>query len=432
MAYKGKKKSPFVAPPVKKTSKTQFDRRTVIAEKMLKIAGYPDLFDTLSKNQKKCLLCSHIDVPEIRSEKANTVPRHYVNNVHDELFDIMRANCVGDHSIGLSYMEFFSYGVGFMEVFKFTLTTTLYTDKQKEIISRGDDLESYKLLLNNSWSEIAAALSYEIRHYSQIQFRTYGHTMNWSIKHTTSLISYRLAIRLTSCESEHIYFFHKNLKRLAYRIWKGDFIEHNNQPVTIPVRKLFPYSNSDKSLDLFIQAHAIHRYKERFEIFDPTDRNYLLISSLFLDQEVKMGLDGPMIACTVKDTTFGYFPFTIQGDKLIVLTFLPLINDMTCEGKKFMDKFNLKKEDLLYLGMNKLGFFGDIDFDQIPVLKKALIDLELWGVKDFLDDWADSEKYEQVYDPTRTSFVKNFFEKQNLPIDNTHILEEIAAKQEAE
>ncbi|MDR3262060.1 MAG: hypothetical protein LBT78_09565 [Tannerella sp.] len=427
MAKKRKQKATVVRTSVGKTSKNQFDRRADIACKTLKAVGYPDIFDTLSKNQKKYLLSFTIEEPDIRSEKPNTVPRHYVNKIRNKIFDILRTNRVGDPSIGLSYMEFVSFGAGFMDTFKNSLTTMMFTDKQKEIISRGDDFNSYTELLRISWINIAAHLSQEIQRYSQIRFRTYGHTMEWSTKNIPLLLNNRLVIRLTSRESEKIHFRHKNLKRLAYRIWTGDAGMHNNMPVTIPVQKLFPYSDSDKNLELFIQAHAIHRYKERFDIFQPPGRNYLILSSLFLQQKVKMGFDGPMITCTVEDAAFGYFPFTVQGDKLFILTFLPPINDMTYEGKKFMDMFHLKKEDLIHLGMDKLSFYEDVDFEQIPVLEKALIDLDLFGVNDTL---VSLTNYEPEYDPARTAFVKSFFEKQCAQIDNSRILDELVAREE--
>jgi hypothetical protein len=102
---------------------------------------------------------------------------------------------------------------------------------------------------------------------------------------------------------------------------------------------------------------------------------------------------------------------------------------MTYEGKKFMDKYNLKKEDLAYLGMDKLSFFGDIDFEQVPLLEKDLIDMDLYGVKDFL---VGLDEYEPEYDSARTAFVKNFFEKQYAMTDYAHILNEIAAQEELE
>jgi hypothetical protein len=77
--------------------------------------------------------------------------------------------------------------------------------------------------------------------------------------------------------------------------------------------------------------------------------------------------------------------------------------------------------------MDKLSLFGDVDFEQIPVLEKALIDLDLCGVNDVLVGMID---YEPEYDSVRTAFVKSFFEKQCAQIDNSHILDELAAKEE--
>jgi hypothetical protein len=65
--------------------------------------------------------------------------------------------------------------------------------------------------------------------------------------------------------------------------------------------------------------------------------------------------------------------------------------------------------------MDKISFFVSIDFDQIPVLKHALIESKIWETKQALDNICKNNetlvaKYSEGIEQ-RTTFVKNFFDK---------------------
>jgi len=101
---------------------------------------------------------------------------------------------------------------------------------------------------------------------------------------------------------------------------------------------------------------------------------------------------------------------------------LPLASGNTPEGQKLYQLMALSKEEITYLGMDKLSFYSDVDFEQIPLLKQALIDSNIWGTKLELDHnrAEDYERYDnaakkeyQVKKLNRTQFVKNFLEKHN-------------------
>jgi hypothetical protein len=62
--------------------------------------------------------------------------------------------------------------------------------------------------------------------------------------------------------------------------------------------------------------------------------------------------------------------------------------------------------------MDKLSFFTLIDFDQIPILKQALIDSGVWKTKEEIERIrrnASAEPY--PVDMNKTLFVKKFFDK---------------------
>jgi hypothetical protein len=128
-----------------------------------------------------------------------------------------------------------------------------------------------------------------------------------------------------------------------------------------------------------------------------------------MHQEVVQDAYGhPLLACTVQDQPLGYFPFTIQGDNLFVLSFLPFVSHSTPVGEKLHKILNLAKEDIVYLGMDKLSFYVLVDFDQIPVLKDALIASGIWSIKEMVDEGCIEN---DGFDLKKTAFVKDFFDK---------------------
>ncbi|MDR3309141.1 MAG: hypothetical protein LBS80_04225 [Tannerella sp.] len=416
MAKKKKKAPPLAHGMIKRTSQSDIDKRVGIARKTLQITGYQDLWDTMTKKQKKFLLCRTIQEPLIHAAIPNTVPRQYVRNIRENVFDFMRTRYVGDRDVKLTFMEFFSFGIMFLRLFNsFLKEPGFFNEAQLDIIRRAGDIDDLFRHVIETWPKIAQMLSTTVRKYSQVQFRTYGFVMKLKENEYSIRSSYRLFITLTSCEREIVYFKYKHISRPAYRIFTGDESANNNEIVCIPYQKIFPCSDSDKKLEICIQAHAIHRFKERCDIFDATTRNVILITTLIFFQEVKMGLTDTLIACMIGPVVFGYFPFIIEDDRLFILTFIPLVNDQVYEGKRFMDTFKLRKEELSFLGMDKLSFFQNIDFDQIPALKQALIDCDLYEARDVVEYYKTENNF---YDQDKTDFVKSFFDKQIAQIES--------------
>jgi hypothetical protein len=113
-----------------------------------------------------------------------------------------------------------------------------------------------------------------------------------------------------------------------------------------------------------------------------------------------------MFECYHDNVLFGYYPFIIQGKKLFVLSFLPIISPDTPKGMFLAKRLNLQKEDMSYLGMDKLGFFFTVNFAQIPVLNEALHDAELGPLLNYASE--DLLPFER--DAKKTLRVKHFFE----------------------
>jgi hypothetical protein len=104
----------------------------------------------------------------------------------------------------------------------------------------------------------------------------------------------------------------------------------------------------------------------------------------------------------------GYFTFVIQGTKLIVLTLLPLVSEDTPAGSYLATHLGLQTIDTLFLGMDKLSFFLTVDFEQIPVLKAALVSTGIWPLVEYA---ARHPELGYVIDQKKTQMVKKFFER---------------------
>jgi len=383
-------------------SKTQTDRALVAVRKLFEFLGCdPGLVDSFTKKQKQLILQVETAVPHISVEK-NKVPRQYVRNIQSEIFNAMKENF--DEATELTYMELVVYGIP--TVIFILRYIDHFNDKQKEQIELMQTAFSKFDFLNEGLNEIFLTVQFMTDTYSQINFRTYGFSYNWDV------VPFRLAIELTANENKPIYFMHQNVRRMAYRVLIGKNHQYQDSYAIIMLNKLFPHLKSDKKIPIYVQSHAIHRFKERADIIDPQYRNMLIYLALTTSQRVVKSSSGFLLACDL-DPGFpiGYFTTMLQNDNLYVLTFLPLVANVTPEGEKLQKILSLTVEDIKFLGMDKLTFFLSVDFDQIPVLKNALIESGIWQTVEYLsENIEDIQKISQK----RTLFVKDFFEKTNL------------------
>ena len=162
----------------------------------------------------------------------------------------------------------------------------------------------------------------------------------------------------------------------------------------------------------------MHRFKERIDLFPPTDQNILIQSSFTLEMKLVSFENRVLFACMTEKQPLGYFTFFVENSSIVINTFLPLTSIGTPEGKKLHKLLSLTKDELIYLGMDKLSFYVKIDFEQIPILKQALIDSDIWNTKLVLDSQKPEDGYEEsLIDINKTNFVKNYFDKYEISVN---------------
>ncbi|MDR0757216.1 MAG: hypothetical protein LBF85_05145, partial [Tannerella sp.] len=242
--------------------------------------------------------------------------------------------------------------------------------------------------------------------------------------------------RITTHESQSLRFKYHNKERTAFRIATGQFMDTPYMGATISIKKIFPGVEHDRMLNIYIQSHAIHRFKERIDTLYPILRNEFFVLSLMIVQRVVRAPNGmQLIACIMPseagEKTIAYFAFTIDGDNLLVLTLLPLLSRNVPEGRVLYERLHLSSEDMKYLGMDKLSFFYEVDIAQIPILRQVLYDeLHLEYIRTTYNSFRSKN---DPFNKKKTLFVKNFFQKlEEQPADHVDVLSELMDSEEEE
>jgi hypothetical protein len=382
--------------------------------------------EAFTKRQKQEFFRIPALPPRVMAMQGHKVPKQYIRFVQEELIAYLRSEYF-DQVTGITWYDMSTVGQSIMLMFFSDSYFENLSDEQRAILKRlhqtYDRLNIIQQLHDTISEQVAAALMY----LSQPNFRIYGHEM------TEHMLPNRLClqdiVRITTHESQSLRFKYHNKERTAFRIATGQTLEKPYTAATIAMSKIVPGTTTGKRLNIYIQSHAIHRFKERIDMILSVMRNQFFVISLMFFQRVVQSPDGiPLISCIIptkdREKAIGYFAFTIDGDNLLVLTFLPLLSYNVPEGRILYDRLHLSLDDLKYLGMDKLSFFFEIDIERIPVLKQVLFDeLHLEYIRDVVKDFNLTNL---LIDEKKTLFVKNFFQKLNdQPVDRADILNEL-------
>ncbi|MDR2563421.1 MAG: hypothetical protein LBC98_05695 [Prevotellaceae bacterium] len=398
-------------------SKTQFERGCNVAHKMFRLLGLdPAIFDGFTKKQKLFLLNNETQPPIICAEAGSSVPRQYLNKIRKETYAYLNGEYV-DQETKFSYMEMLTYGISIWLMLEIGGERNMFADtcsRNKVFSDFLNERGESKNVLHSKWfGRLYAFLEFQMTLYSQMNFRTYGYNISHDITEPqikNGFGTIRLEIKINSIESESIYFTHNGVSRKAFKVMNGANSLGKATHAFIMQSKLFPESKErDKPYFLYIQSHVIQRFKERMNILETTGRNHLLNISITLMQDIVRNNEGQLLlVCSANNNTMGYFPFVIKGNKLLILSFLPFVSASCPEGAKLHKLLGLQKEDIKYLGMDKMSFYVMVDFDQIPVLRDALKETGIWKTKKmFVEDDPDPPSFNEE----KTSFVKSFFQK---------------------
>ncbi|MDR1344809.1 MAG: hypothetical protein LBJ39_05590 [Tannerellaceae bacterium] len=393
-------------------------------------------FDLFTKRQKQKMFLIAISPPRVVAMKGHRVPRHYIRYVQEMTITSLKLSYF-DKEQGVTWMEMLTVGQAMMMAFRVDSFRDSFVGPQRELMERlSAAFEAHKIMIECQ-HKVARAVKVTLMTLSQPNFRIYGQAPIEHVSHA-DMPCIRPMVYIVTHESQSLRFKYRNKERTAFRVAMGQDITEPYTGATIAMSKIFPGIKHDRELNIYIQSHALHRFKARIDTLHPVMRNEFFVLSLMISQQVVRGPNGMQyIACIMpgaenKDARIGYFAFTIDGNNLLVLTLLPLLSRNVPEGRILYDRLHLSTEDLKYLGMDRLSFFYEVDIEQIPLLKQVLYDeLHL----DYIHTLYNSNRSKgDPCNEKRTLFVKNFFKNiedrmlendmgQNTDIEETDVSE---------
>jgi hypothetical protein len=248
----------------------------------------------------------------------------------------------------------------------------------------------------------------------------YGHKLTLETGYGSNK-TMKVIIQITAQECEAKKFTYKNIERKAFRLHLTADGLTAPRPALVPRNFFIPKAGEDEWLNVYIQSHALHRMAERLDTFDSETRNISMQYITLLEPAVTE--KQILFKCIMYGIISGYFTYFIQGDDVVLNTFLPITSEITPEGKKFHELFPLSKDEIIYLGMDKISFLLNFDFEQLPEMKQALIDSNIWETKLMLErelrfNGTDEERRAKMEGITKP--VKAYLEKRKTEnADNT-------------
>ena len=419
---KKKKQSPPINHPNVAITKSYFDKYSIVARKTLQVIGLdPALFDVFTKRQKQEMMMAKMDSPRFVVKKGHSVPRHYVRKIQQESYEFMRIYPVGNREINLTYIDFLTMGNTFLmfmlskgnskDYCEQAETYTLIAKRAKQY-DDGDEVDS--LLLN-----YCTYLQYLLFSISKINFRTYGFEWEWRETNYTGKFAAHIILTSTEPKTEHLTY--NKISRPAYKIAQGQFLTEDPNWLSVSSYQIFKQGDHTPNIDVYIQSHALLRLKERLDSLAPFERNFMLQYSLRQCNVCRLNSGQYTIKfINNNQELIGYLPFTVIGQKLLILSFLPITSPTTPEGKILSETLKLNKELLSFYGMDKLSFFHNTDFDAIPALKEAIIKAGMWHLTELKS--IERKKEEDV---KQVGLIAKFFQQTAPEPNKEEVLNEI-------
>ncbi|MDR0747977.1 MAG: hypothetical protein LBF62_00200 [Tannerellaceae bacterium] len=409
---KKRKKTPQPQPRLGfKPSKSYLEASFATARRILRALGEDEsLLDTFTKRQRQDIFRFVTMPPYVACMPGHKVPKPFIAYIQYNLTLTMKKNFF-DEANEVTLMDVVTVGLSLMMSFGNALQSNTFPPEQAERIERVFNAMDEKKMITDGLDTMLSSVKTSLMSLSQPNFRIYGLAPCIpEMKHNNNPVIHNM-MYITTHECQIRHFKYHDKEHIAFRVFFGPIDQTPSMGTSIALSKLFPGIKHDRELDIYIQSHAIHRFKERIDTLHPVVRTQLLFISL-IHPSVVRGTDGRLyIACLMlhksKVKTIGYFAFTIEGDGLFILTFLPLLSYNVPEGHLICERLHLSQDDIKYLGMDKISFFYDVDIEQIPVLKQVLFDeLHL----DFIHKMYNTELPDgKTFSEKRTAFVKNFF-----------------------
>lgn len=180
------------------------------------------------------------------------------------------------------------------------------------------------------------------------------------------------------------------------------------------------YLGNKKTLDVYIQSHALTRLKERLDLLDQEAINYALWENT---SDIKQFVNYHgylLLPFKVFGIKTGYLVANVTDDKLLFRTFLFITHNTSPEGDRLRKLSGLGKEDITYWKIDRLSTFVKLNEEKYPGLiqlfrKAGLETLFELKTKEFTIDSMQAANLDGLLE--YISRGKNEFKLMNLSLD---------------
>ena len=165
-------------------------------------------------------------------------------------------------------------------------------------------------------------------------------------------------------------------KRTVYRVGIPGYIEQFRW-VTFKAKTLkIPWMDPDKTLDLYIQAHALNRLHERIDCLVGVHLRFEILVSLSVPRvRVGKGNNTRLIELRLDNQyKVGYLVVEVVEELVVIRTFLFLTQENTPEGEKLKEIMDASREDARYWALDRLSTFLASDISKNTRLKSKFIE----------------------------------------------------------
>ncbi|MGD9994023.1 MAG: hypothetical protein AB7S69_12040 [Salinivirgaceae bacterium] len=121
---------------------------------------------------------------------------------------------------------------------------------------------------------------------------------------------------------------------------------------------------------VYIQKHALGRLHERLDCIYHEWITLFTVESMLRGETLRNKHGHQMVAFYVFDSKVGYLLFTYVKGKIIIRTFLLITCADTPEGQKLEELMGLEKQDVQFLGVDKLSAFACSDLVSNETLRE--------------------------------------------------------------
>ena len=124
------------------------------------------------------------------------------------------------------------------------------------------------------------------------------------------------------------------------------------------------YEGNHKTLEVYIQSHALRRLRERLDLLSDHSINYTLWENSAEIKEVICYKGYMLLPYKVFDTKVGYLVAYVIEEKFIIKTFLFITHTFTPEGDQLLKLTGLGRHDITYWKIDRLSTFVNLDTEE--------------------------------------------------------------------